>query len=31
VLLFAPFLLTGHAMAAAAYRRLKPAPVPAGN
>lgn len=31
VLLFAPFLLTGHAMAAAAYRRLKPAPVPAGD
>lgn len=31
VLLFAPFLLTGHGMAAAAYRRLKPAPARPGN
>ncbi len=31
VLLFAPFLLTGHAMAAAAYRRLKPAPARPGD
>jgi len=31
VLLFAPFLLTGHAMAVAAYQRLKPAPILAGD
>lgn len=28
ILLFTPFLLAGHGMAAAAYRRLKPAPQP---
>lgn len=29
ILLFAPFLVAGHGMAAAAYRRLKPVPPPA--